>query len=168
MKELRTRKNIRLKGYDYSGAGAYFVTICTKDKHEMLGKVVGAATCRPKVRLSEIGETVNIAINHIGNIYPHITVEHYVIMPNHVHILLRIKESDGRQIAAPTLQTVIGNMKRFVSMQIGYSIWQRSFHDHVIRDDEDYCRIAQYIEENPARWEEDCYYINKRETGEPS
>ena len=78
-------------------------------------------------------------------------------MPNHMHMILQFS-TGGRQVAAPTLSLVVGNMKRAVSMDIGFSLWQKSFHDHIIRDDGDYARIARYIDENPSKWEEDCYF----------
>ena len=81
-----------------------------------------------------------------------------------------VREKHGRQVAAPTnspaqpppattnIQTIVGHLKRFVSMQCGYSVWQKSFHDHIIRDEDDYRRIAEYIENNPQTWTEDCFY----------
>gem|GEM_PF-47239 len=185
MQNELTRKNIRLKEYDYSRAGYYFITICVKDGHEMLGSIaVGAATCRPYVKLSDIGKTVKDSIENIHGIYLHVSVDKYVIMPNHVHMILRVAATgdgrqiaaigdgrqvaaigDGRQVAAPTaISTVIGNMKRYVSMQCGFSIWQKSFHDHIIRNEADYRRIWRYIDENPARWTEDKYYVRENNT----
>ena len=79
-------------------------------------------------------------------------------MPNHVHLIVVVENDNGRQIAAPTLSMVIGNMKRAVSLFLGYSLWQKSFHDHIIRNDSDYLRIAEYIENNPASWEKDCFF----------
>ena len=110
MKELPVRKKIRLEDYDYSSNGAYFITICVKYGHELLGKVVGAAicrpskvvgaaTCRPSVELSEIGEIAEKSMKSISEIYPHILVDNHVIMPNHIHMILRVVGvEDGRQI----------------------------------------------------------------------
>ena len=202
MKELPQRKPNRLKGYDYSQNGAYFVTICAKDRLELFSAItVGAATCRPcsssicrpnteitangrpYVELSDIGYAIDIAINNIPKTYPLVLVDAYVIMPNHVHLILildngrheqttreeraelivqfhhQVAVDNGRQVAAPTtVQTIIGHMKRFVSMKYGFSVWQKSFHDHIIRNENDYIRIAEYIENNPANWMEDCFY----------
>ena len=81
-------------------------------------------------------------------------------MPNHVHLLLRIREDDGgRMISAPTISTVVGQMKRYVSKQVGTALWQKSFHEHVVRGEQDYREIWNYIDGNPARWAEDRYYI---------
>jgi len=158
MNQLPERKRIRLNGYNYSYKGAYFITICVKDKHEMLGTIdVGAATCRPHITLSEYGKILDDAINNINNIYECVHVDCYVIMPNHMHMIVSILER-GRQVAAPTISLVVGNMKRVVSKQIGFSLWQKSFHDHIIRSEDDYNRIWKYIDDNPTLWSEDCYY----------
>ena len=162
--ELAVRKIIRLKDYDYSGAGYYFITICTKDKRKIFGTIdVGAAICRPSIRLTDIGQVVDLSINNICEIYPYISVDKYVIMPNHVHMILCVGNlKDRRQIAAPTtVSTVIGNMKRYASMQCGVSVWQKSFYEHIIRNEEDYQRIWQYIDENIAKWTDDKYYISE-------
>ena len=163
MNTLPVRKRTRLESYSYSQTGAYFTTICARNKQHLFGSIVGAATCRPHICLSEYGNVVNSAIQNIGMIYSSVAVSHYVIMPNHVHMLIEIVKP-GRQVAAPTISTIVGNMKRAVSIQVGEPIWQKSFHDHVIRDQADYHRIAQYIDENPIRWEEDCYFTKPEDT----
>jgi len=157
MKELPTRKNIRLKEYDYSRAGAYFVTICIKDGHEMLGEIVGATVLGgPHVQLSEIGRVLDSAI-----VYYHkssnIQIPNYVIMPNHIHMIVMLLAETGDRGRSP-LQHIVRNLKSYITKQIGFSIWQKSFHDHIIRDKSEYHRIWQYIDENPIRWQEDEYY----------
>ena len=127
MRELPTRKLNRLKGYDYSQDGAYFVTVCTKDRAELFGTIVGAATCRPYVKLTEIGKFVDDAIGKINDIYEHVSVGQYVIMPNHVHIIVIVARKSGRQIATPTISLIVGNLKRAVSIRAGFSPWQKSF-----------------------------------------
>lgn len=157
--ELPKRKQIRAKGFDYSEAGAYFVTICTENKKCLLGTVVGEDIILPhyRVQLSRYGKIVDNAIRNISAHYENITVDKYVVMPNHVHLILMF-ENSGRIISAPTLSTVIGQMKRYASKEAGISLWQRSYHDHIIRNEKDYSEIYQYIESNPARWAEDKYY----------
>ena len=165
MKELPVRKSIRLEGHDYSTAGAYFVTICVKDGHELLWDdvPVGAAFCRP--RLSNAGKAIELEIQNLSRIYTRISITHYAIMPNHVHMIVvvdhdkRVDEESGRQNAAPTLSRIIGQWKRSISMKLGYSIWQKSFHDHIIRNETEYQKIWQYIENNPANRTEDCYHV---------
>ena len=162
--ELRRRKKIRLENYDYGRTGYYFVTICVKDKHNILWEprrlsemCVGAACGRP--RLSNIGQVVDREIQKLNDIYPAVKVNKYVVMPNHVHLLLCILPSNsGRPQAAPTLPRIINQFKGAVTKSVGYSVWQKSYHDHVIRNEADYLRIWQYIDTNPAKWREDCYY----------
>ena len=160
--DLPKRKQIRLPDYDYSAPGAYFVTICTRDRRCILSDVtVGAAISRPpELHLTAYGEIVDSAIKSIPAIYPAVFIDNYVIMPNHVHLILRINtDNDGRQIAAPTLISVIGQMKRWASMRAGSALWQKSYHEHVIRNKKDYQEIWEYIVNNPARWVKDRYYI---------
>ena len=158
--DLPERKYIRLPEYDYSAPGAYFVTICTADRRCILSSIVGAAISRPpEVRLTRYGEIVDLAIRNISSVYPHVSVDHSVIMPNHIHLILRIRQDEGgRMISAPTLSTVVGQMKRWASKQAGTALWQKSFHEHVIRNEKDYQEIWTYIENNPAKWAEDRYY----------
>ena len=78
-------------------------------------------------------------------------------MPNHIHILLRI-DRDGRPMVAPTISRIVKQMKGYVTKNVGYQIWQKLFHDHIIRDEKDYLKIAEYIENNPYKWKEDCFY----------
>ena len=162
------RKNVRLSGYDYSQTGAYFVTVCTKDRQTLFWdrdwheSPVGADIIRPKSDnanhgpLSEIGEIVDQAIQNIPRVYDGVIVEKYVVMPNHVHLLLTLHK--GRMISAPTVSAVVGGMKRWASRQCGRSLWQRGFYDHIIRDDNDFLTRWNYIDTNPARWQEDRFY----------
>lgn len=161
--EKPERKPNRLAEYDYSQPGAYFVTVCTRDR-ESLFWTVGADIIRPETPvgelLSEYGKIAERAILAIPEHYSGVTVEQYVVMPNHLHLIVRISETGGRLIAAPTLSTVIGQMKRYVARQIGRPVWQRSFYDHIIRNEVDYREIWEYIEHNPAKWKEDRFYRN--------
>ena len=148
-KDLPQRKSIRIADYDYATPGAYFITICIDGRKPILWNV-GAATCRPN--LSKTGAVVETAILQISKHYPMISVDKYCIMPDHIHMILSINtDEDGRQIAAPTVSTVVGHMKRWVSMQIGESIWQKSFIDRVIRNDKGYKAVWEYIENNPIK-----------------
>ena len=108
--------------------------------------------------LSSIGEIVENAINNIPNTYKAITIDKYVIMPNHIHLILIVAEENGRAMRVPTISTIINQMKGYVSKQLGYSIWQKRFHDHIIRGESEYQDIWQYIDDNPVKWDEDCYY----------
>ena len=161
--ELPKRKPNRLINYDYSQPNAYFITICTKNKEMLLWENVGASIARPEnVRLSQYGKIVEESIEKISTCYPAITVDNYVVMPNHIHLLLQIHSDDnGRAMLAPTISRVVQHMKGYVTKQIGKSIWQKLFHDHVIRDEAGYLKIWNYIEGNPSKWELDCFYMKE-------
>lgn len=148
------RKPNRLKNYDYSSKGAYFITICTLDRKCILSRIVGGdALIAPQTNLTHCGEIARKYIESMPGI------DKYVIMPNHIHLLIAI---DGpMKASAPTISVpnLIRSFKVLVSKEIGQSIWQRSYHDHIIRDEEDYLNHLQYIENNPAKWSKDKYYI---------
>ena len=158
------RKQLRLKDYDYSSNGCYFITICTKDRKPMFW-AVGAGSPRP--RLSEVGKIVKLWILKINEKYPEINLEKFVIMPNHLHLLLMIDRAHGRGDPAPTIKSAIGWLKYHITVDInrisntpGKQIFQRSFHDHIIRDDNDYAVRWEYIDDNINRWLDDEYYTN--------
>lgn len=155
------RKPTRLKDYDYSTLGAYFVTVCTKNRVNYFWHNVGASIARPQdIPLNENGKIVDKAINNIPKIYNNITVDRYVVMPNHIHLLLQIhSDENGRPMVAPTIKRVIQQMKGYVTKQIGKPIWQKLFNDHIIRGEQDYREIWEYIENNPIKWVDDEFYI---------
>ena len=148
------RKQIRIEDYDYSAPGAYFVTICTANRENVLWETVGADIIRPQdITLSAIGKVVEQGVLQISNHYDHIAVDKFCIMPDHVHLILVIQgNEDGRMISAPTVSMVVGSMKRWASKQIGRSIWQKSFYEHGIRNQQDYDEIWEYIENNPLKY----------------
>ena len=158
--KLPVRKPNRLKNYNYGTNGKYFLTICAKDRLELFSTIdVGAAFCRP--RYTNIGRIIEKEITVLSRSYDGVSVECFVIIPNHVHMIISIERMDGgRQDAAPTatISQMMNQWKRAVSMKVGYSVWQKSFHDHVIRDEHDYKKIAEYIENNPYVWTEDRFY----------
>ena len=154
MSGLSNRKPIRIENYDYSTPGAYFITVCTANREKLFWNSVGADTIRPQdVTLSAAGKIVEQAIRQIPVHYENISVDKFCIMPDHIHLILRIESNlDGRMISAPTVSTVIGSMKRWISRQVGKPIWQKSFYDHGIRNQQDYDEIWQYIENNPLKY----------------
>ncbi len=160
--ELPKRKQNRLTEYDYSTPNAYFITVCTDNRKNLFWMDVGAAIGRPgNVPLTNLGMTVKEVIRDIPKYYPAITVDHCVIMPNHIHLLLQINtDTDGQPMAAPTISTVVNQTKGIVSKKAGFSVWQKGFYDHVIRNDKDYQDIWNYIEGNPSKWTEDKLYIS--------
>ena len=167
--EKKERKVTRLPEYDYSSAGAYFVTICTKNRQCFLSKIVGAIHESPLVELMPYGRIVDAIIVRLPDRYG-IKIDNYVIMPNHIHLLISIEAefSNGAIRESPlqkhsTISKVIGYLKMNASKEIhkhGYvdQIWQRGFYDHVVRNDDDYDAIWQYIDENPIKWELDKFY----------
>ncbi len=153
---LQKRKANRLSDFDYSAAGCYFITICTAEKQKILCSIVGANCVRPQIMLSKIGQIIKNNIDILDKTYQTVSVDRYVIMPNHLHLILRI---DGRTQFAPTISRVIKQFKGSITKQVGIPIWQKSFYDHIIRDEKDYLRICEYIEHNPAKWAEDKYFV---------
>ena len=165
-KALPKRKDPRLKGYDYSKKGAYFLTICTQNRKNILSTIVGEGS--PLPRLSPYGEIVDGCIQKIPGKYPEVSVDCYVIMPNHIHILLSIVKNDGRGDPSPTAGTIVGWLKYQSTKEInqlrgssGDKIFQRSFFDHIVRNRDDYDEIFKYICENPTRWRYDKLYAEK-------
>ena len=163
--ELTKRKPNRLKEYDYSTPNAYFITVCTQNRKNLFWtNMRKTIDCPENVPLTRLGMCVKQVICDIPRCYPTITVDHAVIMPNHIHLLLQINtDADGRSMIAPTISTVVRLMKGTVSKQAGFSVWQKGFYDHVIRNDNDYRDIWNYIEGNPGKWEEDKLYISDRQ-----
>ena len=156
---MQTRKSLRLPAYDYSQDGVYFITICTAGKKKCLSDVRrGGVLPRP---LGTIVEKEILAMSR----YCGITIDKYIIMPNHVHILLTIQRAGQSPAPTPGLSAIVGAFKSITTKEgnriantPGKKLWQRSYYDHVIRNDADYLRAWQYIDENPAQWAEDEYY----------
>ena len=141
---LAKRKKIRLSGYDYSSCGAYSITLCAKP-----GVSFGERVGDGEPVLSACGMIAKEAIEAIEKHYPYVTVERYRIMPNHIHILLSIISPDGFQPTdSKSISTIIGQMKRWVSKQMGFPVWQKSFYDRIIRDKEQYLNTWNYVEYN--------------------
>lgn len=153
--DLPKRKNIRLNDYNYSSNGAYFITICTKNKENLLWKNVGANCVRPleQLPLSKIGIVVENEIHKLNTIYENIKVDKYQIMPNHIHLIIFIYEdSNGRTQFAPTISRIIKQFKGSITKQIGFSIWQKSFYDRIIRNEKEYQSVWNYIHNNPLKY----------------
>ncbi len=154
------RKANRLKGFDYSTPTAYFLTLCTQHRQCLLSTIVGASIARPpRLDLTPVGTIVDSALQSISVHYCNVQIEKYVIMPNHIHLILHIfPDADGRAMLAPTVSRIIQHFKGTVTKHLGTSIWQKSFHDHIIRTEQDYRLIWEYIDTNPSCWEADCFY----------
>ncbi|MBQ4599420.1 MAG: hypothetical protein IJB19_05875 [Clostridia bacterium] len=171
--ELPKRKPTRLKDFDYSTPGAYFVTICTRDrKHifseivipnaattEVTNSAVGEGLAPPEygVKLKPCGEVVQEQLRSLETRFPSVTIEDYIIMPDHIHAILFLHEHAGGASPSPTLDGVLCAFKsltsRICKQRYGIEkIFQRSSAEHIIRDREDYETRRKYIYENPMRW----------------
>ena len=163
------RKNPRLINYDYSLAGMYFLTICTKDMKSYFGDIVGL-----EMQLSVLGKIVeDVYKQHIAS-YSSIDDICHVVMPNHFHCLVLLKEHQVvsvqqfvRSFKAKVSQECNRRILKGECLDIDGRIWQQNFHDHVVRDNEDYQNIANYIVKNPERWNNDCFNENRHIPSHP-
>ena len=160
------RKNLRLPEYDYSRAGVYFLTLCAKDRAALFGRVCvgGGVLDAPWVEPSEYGAVVQKRLDEMNRIYSHVCVQKYVIMPNHVHVLVEVRGDGPSGTPAPTranqiIPAFISTLKRMTNRTCGCELWHRGYHDHVIRSCADLLRVWTYIDTNPARWAEDEYFV---------
>ena len=160
--EYPKRKHVRLRDYNYGQSGAYFVTICTRDRRGVLSEVtppVGPdAPIGPQVRLTETGRVVERYIKSTQTAYPTVKIAHYVIMPNHVHLLVCLSGDGPMGASGPTLPRIIKALKGLTTRETGQKIWQRGYYEHIVRTEQDYLEIWTYIDQNPARWARDEYF----------
>ncbi len=168
---LPKRKSIRLKNFDYSSPGTYFLTICTENRNQYFwnGDVdpqtfhwisTGEHCARPQnLPLSSVGKIVLEELEKWNETYDAVRLYSYVIMPNHLHIMVFISpDIFGNPKSAPSIDRMVKQFKGCVTKKVGKSIWQKSFMEHVIRDQNDYNVRANYIYENPIRWHYDSLY----------
>lgn len=158
--DKKIRKRNRLKGYDYSSNASYFLTVCSDKRKEIFSQIVFDNTVGANiVRLSKIGQKIENCILKIEEIYPCIFVDNYIIMPNHIHLILTI-DTNRRPMVAPTVATVIKQFKGAASKEAGTSIWQKGYYDHIIRNENDFNETMKYITFNAQKWDEDKYFKN--------
>ena len=150
---LPQRKNIRLKYYDYSLEGYYFITICTKNKECILSEIKSCGNMNCTSVLTKEGKIVDKYLNKIKNVYSNIIIDEYIIMPNHIHMILIINKKENNSISK-----IIQQFKRIVTKELKYSLWQKLFYEHIIRNEKEYLMIKQYIINNPYNWKNDKYY----------
>jgi len=157
--------SLRLKGYDYSKAGFYFVTICTQGNHTIFGRIRNGI-----MKLNENGRITETCLINLSNHYANMELDTYTIMPNHVHVIFRLYDPDvGAGLKpAPTkikrnhpMSEIIRGFKTFSSHHVneirnkpGEPVWQRNYYDRVIRDKKELNRIRAYIRLNPKLWDE--------------
>lgn len=164
--QRRVRKSIRLKGYDYSQWGAYFVTSCAFERAHLFGDVVG-----DDVQLNEFGEIAAQELLRTPMIRPEVELDAFVVMPNHIHAILVFFKDDivGAHVRAPlhrparSLGSLVAQYKGVVTARIntlrrtpGLAIWQRNNYEHVIRDDRELILAREYILNNPVAWSLNC------------
>jgi REP element-mobilizing transposase RayT len=159
--KIHYRQSMRLRDYDYSQNGLYFVTICVQNREYILGEIVDG-----QIRLNKYGEIVLSAWEELPQHYRGIVLQEFVVMPNHLHGIIEI--SRPLSVPAPaivTLSEIVRALKTFSARKInaernthGTSLWQRNYHEHIIRDEKSYHQISEYIQTNPARWQENCYH----------
>ena len=152
--EKHHRRSIRLKEYDYSQAGAYFLTICTHNHESLFGKIVNA-----EMRLSAYGRIVFNRWLSLPRYYAHIELIAFTVMPNHVHGIVMIKSDSNGLAKTHSVSDIVRSFKTFSSRRInevrgtlGVPVWQRNYWEHIIRDKDSFSRIYDYILTNPLRW----------------
>jgi REP element-mobilizing transposase RayT len=165
--ETRRRRSIRLAGYDYSQAGVYFVTICAADRMSLFGRVADGRT-----NLSALGESVSKEWLRSEKIRRELELDHWVLMPNHLHGVCVLVPSDGNRDVAPvhpglsrpprSLGSFVAGFKaattRLARERFGFSapsLWQSNYWEHIVRNEDELARIREYIALNPARWNAD-------------
>lgn len=148
--EYSHRKSPRITNYNYSTCNYYFITICTHEKNCIFGQAG---------KLNLLGQIALEDILLIEKNYPSVRVDKFVVMPNHVHMILALEnESNNPDVCLLVALYKAGVSKRIRKLYPEIKIWQRSFHDHIIRNQVSYEKIWSYIENNPQRWKEDCFW----------
>ncbi len=159
---LEKSKPNRLQSFDYSQNGAYFLTVCTTDMKCILwnDQPYSSESQSEISYLSTAGLAADEAIREIPLHYSGVTVEKYVVMPNHLHMILLM----ARDLLSPAtdISRIIKQLKSAVTKRTGRAVWQKSFHDHIIRDEKEHKIIWGYVDANPVRWREDCYYAGEQ------
>jgi REP element-mobilizing transposase RayT len=174
---IHKRRSIRLKDYDYSKEGMYYITICTKNRESILGDVVnvGAGLVPAQVNKTHFGKIIEDIYLIMENRYKNIKLHDYVIMPNHLHGIIEICDVQirtGTRPAPTMIYDVIRDFKSLTTLKyikgveenlypcFNKRIWQRNYYEHIIRDEKEYCKIAKYIYNNPMNWKTDKYNEN--------
>ena len=147
-----SRRPTRIPKYDYSSCNYYFITICTHNRKCIFGSAD---------QLNQLGRIAQKHILRIPSYYESVHIDKFVVMPNHIHIILILNDRDKN----PDVSLIVGQYKRGVTKEIrelfpDRLVWQRSFHDHVIRNQTSYEKIWMYIENNPKCWKKDCFYMD--------
>ena len=173
-KEFPKRKPTRIKNFDYSSTGAYFVTICIRDRmnilseivktdlaatEEIMNSAVGEGLAPPEftIKLKPCGKVVEEQLRLIETRFPSVSVEDYIIMPDHIHAVIFLHNNAGGASPSPTLNDVLCAFKSLTSRICKHrygieKMFQRSYAEHIVRDRDDYETRRKYIYNNPMRW----------------
>ena len=182
--DIHHRSSVRLKEYDYSLNGLYFITVCAQDKKCLFGKITDGT-----MRLNDAGRIVEVELMKTPQIRPNMVIHEHIIMPNHIHFIIQITHRRGGLNPpdninetnvinimgneqrgciqggfnpplqyANTIGSMVRGFKSTVTKQIGHSIWQRNYYEHIIRNQHSYEEISDYIITNPLRWEKDLLF----------
>lgn len=173
--DVHHRKSIRLRDYDYSKAGVYFITICTHERLPLFGKIIDA-----KMVANDAGVIAEKCWLEIPDHFPHVKLDIFVVMPNHLHGIIEIRDIVGANpvgannyLPQPSLRH--GTSKTVGSIVRGFKIgvtkwfrehtdiqevWQRNYHEQIVRNEEGYVKISEYIQTNPQKWQEDTYHTS--------
>jgi REP element-mobilizing transposase RayT len=181
---IHHRKTIRLKGYDYSQNGMYFITICCADRQCIFGQIT-----EQEMTLNQFGQIAyNKWLNTI-NLRNNVVLDHFIIMPNHMHAIIHLKKPDIKNISITQttdnlnmcsdlgvcntpLRSPSNNIgaiirgykaavtKQFNQLDFSQKVWQRNYYEHIIRNEKSYMVISDYIINNPRTWENDLFHID--------
>ncbi len=157
---------MRLNNYDYSSAGAYFITICTQNRKCVLSCIVGRGLAPAENLLTEYGKIAERQLLLLEERYQFVSIDQYVIMPNHIHFILLLDDKMAGASPRPTVSDIICAFKSLTTRECKRNrfvgkLFQTSFYEHIIRNCSDYAEIAEYILQNPSRWSGDKLYSNK-------
>lgn len=162
---LPQRKHLRLEHYDYGTAGAYYITICTQNRRCLLSHIVGCGLASAEVQYTAYGQIAEKQLLLLEKRYTSLKIDQYVIMPNHIHMILFLEETAGAS-PRPTISDIICAYKSLTTRDCKKErpidkLFQTSFFEHIIRGHEDYDEIAEYIVNNPKQWELDKLYLEE-------
>ena len=161
--ELPRRKPTRLKNFDYSSNGYYFVTICSHNRKNIFSKIVGQGLAPAETELLPYGVVVQEQLLALEKRFDGVRIDNYVIMPNHINAIVVIDKNTAGASPCPTLSDIFCAFKSLTTRMCKAvypieKLFQNSFHDHIIRGERDYEKIWEYIEFNALKWQEDCFY----------
>jgi REP element-mobilizing transposase RayT len=144
MGRVEHRKRLRLTGFDYASPGGYFITVCARDQRGPFGEIA-----HDEMHLSPLGRLVEGALIGISDFHPGVELDASIVMPNHVHAIVFL---DRGRFRPPPVPAVIGAFKARASRRAGYALWQRGYHDCIVRSEEELAALREYVETNPRRW----------------